>query len=204
MTRLQDHNKWLMPAALVVIAVSIIHLFRDTTPSEFQESKDVYTEVRALQVLRVAEHLPPGAPVGLLVFQSELESPEIKRIVRQLKKAGMEVQHVEGVGSTGEGGQGFPYEEYCRVAEEHPDLKALISLCGTPSRPKTETLPDPASLPPLLVTGELEVPARLRRMLYHGRVAAALVPRKDPSMEPTTTPAELLDRDYEMLHARSR
>ena len=80
----------------------------------------------------------------------------------------------------------------------------MVSLCGTPYRPKSARLPDPATLPDLLVTGDIETPHRLFRMLNRNLVTRALVPREDPLMEDATDAAQSLDRDYEVLPGPSR
>lgn len=208
MSTIQQHSKILIPVALAVIVLAVASLFRDTTPGPIQEQIDLGYEVMALQVVRVCEALPPEASVALLANQSELKKREFKGMVRRLKKMGLTVLHIEGttISEDTEWGEemGFHYEDVLRVAEEHPDLNAIVSLCGTPFWPKKATRPDPASLPDLLVMGDLERSRRLNQMMEKGLVASALVPREESSMEDATDAAQLLDRDYELRVGPSR
>ena len=207
MSKIQQHSKIVIPVALAVIALAVASMFRDATPGPIQEQIDLYYEVMALRVVRVCEALPPEASVALLANQSELDKREFKGMIRRLKKMGLTVLHIKGVSDSDDaewGDQmGFPYRDFLRVAEEHPNLNAIISLCGTPFWPKEAALPDPSSLPDLLVTGDIEMPHRLNRMLAQDLVTSALVPREDPGMEDATDAAQLLDRDYEMLYGPS-
>ena len=203
MSKIQQHSKIVTPLALAVIALAVASMFRDSTPGPIQDQIDLYYEVMALRVVRVCESLPPEASVALLANQSELNKREFKDMVRRVKKMGITVLHIETIANSGDaewGDQtGFPYRDFLRVAEKYPGLNAVVSLCGTPYWPKKTTLPEPASLPDLLVTGDIEMPRRLLRMLDTGLVACALVPREDPPMYDATDAAQLLDRDYDML-----
>lgn len=207
MSSIQQHSKIVIPVALVVIVLAVASLFRDTTPASIQYQFDLHYELMALQVLRVCEALPPDASVALLANSRELKKREFKDMLRRLKKRGLRVQHIEGItGSEDEELEyemGFPYEEVLRVAEAHPELNAIVSLCGTPFWPKEGTQPDLASLPALLVTGDFERSRRLVQMLEKKLVAHALVPLEDPSMVDAPEAAQLLDRDYEMLYPSS-
>ncbi len=203
MSTIQQHSKIAIPVALAVIVLAVVSMFRDTTPPYIQYQFDLHYEVMALGVVRVCEALPPDASVALLANQSELKKREFKGMLRQLKKKGLKVQHIEGIANTQDEEQeyemGFHYEDVLRVAEAHPGLNAIVSLCGTPFWPKKDTRPDPASLPDLLVTGDLERSRRVVQMLNKGLVACAMVPLEDPPMVDARDAAQLLDRDYEML-----
>jgi len=139
--------------------------------------------------------------------QSELKKREFKGMVRRLKKMGLTVLHIEETTNAEDAEWGeqtrCPYEDFLRVPEEHPDLNAIPSLCGTPFWPKKATLPDPAPRPDLLVMGDFEAPRHLSRMLDEWLVAAALVPLEDPPMTDAMDAAQRLDRDYEMLYGPS-
>ncbi len=203
MSTIQQHSKIIIPVALAVIVLAVASLFRDTTPAHIQCQFDLHYELMALQVERLCEGLPSNASLALLADQSQLEKREFKDLLRRLKKMGLRVRHIEGITGADdeelEYEMGFLYEDVLRVAAAHPELNAIVSLCGTPFWPKKATRLDPASRPDFLVMGDLERSRRLYQMMEKGLVASALVPREEPSMQDATDAAQLLDRDYELL-----
>ena len=136
MSAIQQHSKIVIPVALVVIVLAVANMFRDTTPGPIQEQIDLGYELKALKIVRVCEALPPDASVALLANQGELKKREFKGMVRRLKKMGLTVLHIEETTNAEDAEWGeqtrCPYEDFLRVPEEHPDLNAIASLCGTP------------------------------------------------------------------------
>ena len=206
MGTLKQHAKLVIPVALAVIVLAVASLFRDSTPPSIQYQIDLHYELMALGIVRVCEALPPDASVALLANQREVKKREFKDMVHRLKKLGLKVRHIEGISDAvnAEDETGFHYEDFLRVAAAHPDLNAIVSLCGTPFWPKEATRPDPAALPDLLVTGDFERSRRTVQMLEKEWVACALVPLEDPPMYDAPDAAQLLDRDYELLVGPSR
>ena len=208
MGTLQQHAKLVIPVALAVIVLAVASLFRDSTPPSIQYQIDLHYELMALGIFRVCETLPPDASVALLANQREVKKREFKGMVHRLKKLGLKVRHIEGISGADdeelEYEMGFHYEDFLRVAAAHPDLNAIVSLCGTPFWPEEATGPDPAALPDLLVTGDFERSRRTVQILEKEWVACALVPLEDPPMVDAPDAAQLLDRDYEMLYSSSR
>jgi hypothetical protein len=209
MTMIQDHPKVAIAVALLVVALSLTGLFRDKTPSEIQVVLDAFYEDLIWQAEAVTAGLDDGAKVVVLVYDGEIDlggGPRFKHVYRALEKTGLHIQKVDQLVYNETVGwkqllYGFPYEEFLRVAREHPDVDGVISLCGVPYFSKGTERPDPSSLPPLCVTRVERWSRALQDLVDEGRVATAAVPREtslkdgDDSADPFNQRYELLLRD---------
>jgi len=175
--------------ALFVIATTGLRLVRTLTrPPETDVIRAYYDEV-ADQARTASMYLEKNAKVVVLTFDAEARSANnepLRRMIGGLKEAGLSVGHVERlVMDTNQGWSdvipGFPYHEFLRVARDHPDVDAIISLSGAPYLSPDTERPDPATLPPLLIARRIEWTQNLSKLLDEGRVVMAIVHGKTPS-----------------------
>lgn len=160
MSFLEKQPKVAVAAALILILISLVSLFRPDSPPKFVEQSvsKLFTDM-ALQAEQIANFLEDGSRVVLmerdLTLKAHRES-DYQRIFRALEDGGVSIQHVERLIVDERQGwdpfaPGFPYSEFVRVAGEYPDVDAVISLCGTPYGLVASDRPSSSARPPLLI-----------------------------------------------------
>lgn len=186
---LERHTKAAMGVAIVVIALSILSVFRSKQPpSVVTAGVNTFFDELSWQVLSVTDHLPSGSKLMILTLSGEVESSGAKNyqaIYKALEKKGFTVSHVEGF--DWDSGRGWmpsvslPYGEFIQAAEAHPEVDAVVSLCGPPIFQARSNWPAASTLPPLLVTRVLPQDGSLPGLIKQGRVQAAAVPKGPPA-----------------------
>jgi len=177
--------------ALLVIATGGLRLVRSLRrPPETDVIRAYYDEV-ADEVRVVATYLEKGARVVVLTFDAEARSVNnepLRRMVAALKEEGLSIRHKERlVMDLAKGWSdttpGFPYKEFLRVARDHREVDAVISLCGAPYFTAAGDRPDPTTLPPLLIPRGVQWTANLSGLLDEGQVALVVVHEPEQSTD---------------------
>jgi hypothetical protein len=184
MNPLKSFPRTSIALSLILVVFALIRL---VSPSAANQMEKIHFDSVSRQSRQMAPYLPGKGKVVLLVFDAEITSTNnasLKQRIQTLKREGVKVLHLEQLVPDPQSGwstaaSGFPYLEFLRVVEEHPNAEAVISLCGAPYLPEnTESLPAPDSLPPLLLPRVINWTPSLNAMLQSGRVSMALVPRQ--------------------------
>ncbi len=202
MRLLQKHLKITIGVALIVIVLAVANLLRrDRVPAEIVSATTTYFEDLKWQAATIAADLPGGARVVVLVPEYESELPSCQslyqRIYDAIEDGGVEISQVEKLTwdaaevSEDDPTMTFPYRAFLRVARDHPDAAAIISLCGAPyfSR-QAGPLSDPTTLPPLFVTRKKTLTPVLENLLARGWIAklAVLQEGSDSEYRVVTSP----------------
>ena len=194
----------ILVTVLSLVALRIYHTVIRPAPSK---AVAAYFDSVSDQVRQAAAYVKKDATVVVLVFDAEMRSENnepLKRMIKALKEENLSIQHVERlVMDTSSGWSdtmpGFPYEEYVRVAREHPKADAILSLCSAPYPAPDADKTEVSSLPPLLLMRAAPWSQGLSRLVEDGWVAMAVV-TKDSVMEDERAPEGSAFGDkYEVL-----
>lgn len=212
MSYLRTHPAGALILAGAIFVLAGFNLYRYFFEPPAPEAYIHYYQETAEQVRLVAADLPKDARITLMVMDGEYSSvnkTHMKKMVRALKRDGLNIQHVERL--TVDPGEhwpmtslGFPYNEFLSVAKAHPDTDAVISLCGPPVGIDPKTAPHPEDLSSLLLVVRVDdgLSNRLAIQLKNGFVQAAVVPRAyDPETAARFEPGSF-DERFERVRSR--
>jgi hypothetical protein len=191
----ENYPKTMTAILVTLIGLIVLRVYHAAVKPAPGKAVAAYYDSVSDQIRHAAAHVKKGASVVVLVFDAEMRSQNnepLKRMIKTLKEENLSIQHVERLVMDTRSGwsdaiPGFPYQEYLRVAREHPNADAILSLCSAPYPIPASEKNDVSSLPPLLLMRAAPWSPGLARLVEGGWVAMAVV-TKSPDMKDEMAP----------------